>query len=641
MSDAPAAGVAAGPIPAPRPAGADQAPTLPDPVPTSLLRQVKRLVWPQLWRYRYRVGLALLVLTLAKVANLGVPLAFKQVIDGLSDSAALVVLPALFLLAYGALRIGNSLFGELRGIIMARVNQRAMRGAALDTFSHLHALGLRFHLQRQTGGVARALERGTAAIDDLMWYVVMTIVPTAVEIALASALLYAAYPPVFVLVTLATLALYTTVTVVITEWRTRYYKAARDHDTRANTVAVDSLLNFETVKYFSNEAHEVRRFDQHMQRWEQAAVKSQKTLGLLNGAQGLVITLGMTTLMWLAARGVVDGRMSVGDLVLVNALMIQLSMPLNMLGMMWRDLKKCAADLEQMSGLLDTPREIVDADAAPPLRIAGAAIAFEDVHFGYDPRRPVLRGVSFEVPAGATVAVVGASGAGKSTLSRLLYRFYEPDAGRILVDGQDIATVTQASLRRAIGIVPQDTVLFNDTIRYNIAYGRPEADEAAVQAAARAAHIHDFVASLPDGYRTEVGERGLKLSGGEKQRVAIARTILKDPPILVLDEATSALDTRTERAIQAELETIATGRSTLIVAHRLSTIVGADQILVLADGAIVERGRHTELLAAGGRYAAMWHAQQEHAGAGAVADPTGAAAVSSPFFPDHQEHPHA
>ncbi len=564
---------------------------------------------PFLRPYVGRIALALALILLAKLANLFVPLALKQIVDGLGVEPSLLVLPAGLLLAYGASRIGVTLFTELRQIVFARVMARASRQVTLKVFQHLHALSLRFHLSRRTGGVARDIERGSSAISDLLDWALYTIIPVLIEVTLVTAVLVWAYDWGFAAITLATLVAYAAWTVLVTEWRTRYYRASVEADTRANERAVDSLLNYETVKYFTNEAHEAARYDRTLAQLEDARVKSTKTLAVLNLGQAVVIALGVTAMMWRAADGVVEGRMTVGDLVLVNAYLLQLSAPLNLLGMMYREVKAALTNMERLFGLLDEPQDVRDAPDAVALHATRPEVRFEGVRFGYDPRRGILHGIDFTIPPGGTVAVVGHSGSGKSTLARLLYRFYDVDAGAIRIDGHDLRALDQQSLRAAIGIVPQDTVLFNDTIFYNIQYGRPSASPEDVFAAARAAHIHDFITALPDGYDTEVGERGLKLSGGEKQRVAIARALLKNPAILIFDEATSALDSRSERAIQAELDRIQVGRTTLVIAHRLSTVMDADQILVMDAGRVVERGTHAELLARDGTYARMWRLQ--------------------------------
>jgi len=495
--------------------------------------------------------------------------------------------------------------------VFARVMARASRQVTVKVFRHLHGLSLKFHLDRRTGGVARDVERGSTAVSDLLDWTLYTIVPTAVEVLLVTLLLLWKYDWGFALIILVTLAAYAAWSFLVTEWRTRYYRAAVEADTRANERAVDSLLNYETVKYFNNEAHETARYDESLRHLEDANVLAQKTLALLNLGQTAIVAIGVTAMMWRAAAGVVDGRLTVGDLVLVNAYLLQLSSPLFFLGMMYREVKQSITNMERLFGLLDERADVQDREGAAPLVAHRPRVSFEGVRFGYDPRRGILHGVDFEIPPGGTVAVVGHSGSGKSTLARLLYRFYDVDAGHIRVDGRDLRDITQKSLRSAIGIVPQDTVLFNDTILYNIQYGRPEADRGEVEAAARAAHIHDFIVTLPDGYETQVGERGLKLSGGEKQRVAIARALLKNPAILIFDEATSALDSESEKAIQAELDRIQVGRTTLVIAHRLSTVMGADQILVMDGGRIVERGTHDDLLAAGRHYARMWRLQQQ------------------------------
>jgi len=582
---------------------------------------------PYLWPageggLRRRVVLALAFLVAAKVTLVYVPIILGDAVDALSVPAGnlALALPLALLLGYGAARILGRAFAELRDAVFAKVAQHAIRQVALQTFQHLHALSLRFHLDRQTGGLSRVIERGTKGIEFLLSFVMFNIVPTLLEIALVAAILWTLFDWRFTAVTLVTIVAYVWFTFAATERRIRYRRAMNKADTEANTKAVDSLLNYETVKYFGNEVHEAGRFDRAMADYQKAAVRTRTSLSILNSGQVTIVTIGMTAMMTMAAVGVVRGTMTVGDFVMVNAYLIQLAMPLGMLGTVYREIKQSLVDMDAMFCLLHEAAEVTDAPGAAPLRVEAGAIAFEGVDFGYDPRRPILRGVDFAVPAGRSVAIVGPSGAGKSTISRILFRFYDVTAGRVEIDGQDIRTVTQASLRAAIGIVPQDTVLFNDTIYYNIAYGRPEASREEVERAAHLARIHDFVESLPDGYASLVGERGLKLSGGEKQRVAIARTILKNPRILLFDEATSALDTKTEREIQASLREVSQGRTTLMIAHRLSTVVDADQILVLEAGRIVERGRHDELLAEGGRYAEMWRRQQD-AAERQVADP--------------------
>ena len=573
-----------------------------------------RKLLPYLWRYRVRVALALAFMVAAKAANVSVPLLLKQLVDSLSikpgDAAALLVVPVGLLVAYAGLRFSTSLFTELRELVFAKATEGTARSISLQVFRHLHALSLRFHLERQTGGMTRDIERGTRAVHSLVSYSLYSIVPTIIEVAMVLTLLAVKFDAVFAWITAAALVFYVTFTVSVTEWRTQFRRKMNELDAVAHTRAVDSLLNYETVKYFNNEDFEAQRYDQSLERLRRAALKSQTTLSLLNTGQQLVIGTALVAMLWRATQGVVDGRLTLGDLVMINAFMIQLYIPLNFLGVLYREIKQSLTDLDKMFGLLERHREVDDAPGAPPLQVREGRLRFEHVSFAYEPARPILHDLSFEIPPGKTLAVVGASGAGKSTLARLLYRFYDVNGGRITIDGQDIRAVTQASLRQAIGIVPQDTVLFNDTVEYNIAYGRPGATRDEVEAAAKAAHIHAFIAATPKGYDTMVGERGLKLSGGEKQRVAIARTLLKNPPILIFDEATSALDSANERAIQAELKSVSQGKTALVIAHRLSTVVDAHEIVVLEAGRVVERGPHAELLARGGRYAEMWRLQQ-------------------------------
>ncbi|HUF90544.1 MAG TPA: ABC transporter ATP-binding protein/permease [Gemmatimonadota bacterium] len=590
-----------------------------------------RSLLPYLWPkgepgLRLRVVLSLVCLLVAKLATVYVPILYKRAVDILApaDAGAAVVVPVALIVAYGVVRVASSAFAELRDALFARVGQRAIRQVALETFRHLHRLSLRFHLDRRTGGVARAIERGTSGIEFLLSFMLFNILPTLLEIGLVCAILWGMFSASFAVVTLVTLVAYVAFTIAVTEWRTRYVREMNDLDTEASARVVDALLNYETVKYFGNEAYEAARFDRSLQSYEQAAVRTKTTLSLLNIGQGLIIAIGVTILMIMAARGVAGGGLTIGDFVLVNTYLIQLYQPLNFLGFVYRQIKQSLVDMESMFSLLGEHEEVGDAAGAPALEVDRGRVAFRDVVFGYDPDRTILEGISFAVPAGKRVAIVGPSGAGKSTISRLLFRYYDVSGGAIEIDGQDVRGVSQASLRAAIGIVPQDTVLFNDTIYHNIAYGRPSASPAEVERAARLARIHDFVASLPEGYETRVGERGLKLSGGEKQRVAIARTLLKDPPILILDEATSALDTRTEKEIQASLDEVARGRTTLVIAHRLSTVVDAEEILVLDEGRVVERGRHDDLLAADGVYADMWRRQQEAARREAGAEAAGA-----------------
>jgi ATP-binding cassette subfamily B protein len=584
--------------------------------PRSDWRTLRKLA-PYVWQWRWRVAIALSFLIAAKLANVGVPLVLKNLVDALDlkpgDARTALVVPVALLLAYGALRVSVTLFTEMREFLFYPVAARIARRVSLETFDHLLSLSLRFHLERQTGGVSRDIERGSRAIHSLLNYTIYNILPTLVEMTLVISLLSAKFDGWFAVITLTALATYIVFTVSVTEWRTHFRRAMNEQDSRANTKAVDALINYETVKYFGNEAFEQTRYDENLRQLERASIKSQTSLSLLNLGQSLIISAAVVLLVWRATVGVVAGTMTLGDLVLVNALMIQLYIPLNFLGVIYREIKQSMIDMEKMFTLLGQHREVADAPDARPLEHRGGAVRFENVRFGYDADREILHGISFEIPAGKTVAVVGPSGAGKSTLARLLFRFYDVNAGRILIDGQDIREVTQKSLRESVGIVPQDTVLFNDTVEYNIAYGRPGAGRAEVEAAAQAAHIHRFIVSTPKGYDTMVGERGLKLSGGEKQRVAIARTLLKNPPVMIFDEATSALDSANERAIQEELRSAARNKTALVVAHRLSTVVDAHEILVMDQGRIQERGTHAELLELGGRYAEMWRLQRSSA----------------------------
>ena len=569
---------------------------------------------PYLWRYRWRVGLALGFLVLAKVANVGVPLLLKNLVDALAikpgDPKALLVVPVGLVVAYGALRLSTSLFTELRELTFAKATEGTARSISLQVFRHLHALSLRFHLERQTGGMTRDIERGTRAVHSLISYSLYSIVPTLIEVTLVLTLLAVKFDAWFAWITLAALALYISFTISVTEWRTQFRKQMNELDSTAHSRAIDSLLNYETVKYFNNEDFEARRYDENLEKLRRASLKSQTTLSLLNTGQQVIIATALVSMLYRATLGVAEGRMTLGDLVMVNAFMIQLYIPLNFLGVIYREIKQSLTDLDKMFTLLDRNREVDDVAGAQPLVVTQGHVRFEHVSFAYEPARPILHDVSFDIPAGKTVAVVGPSGAGKSTLARLLYRFYDINSGAITIDGQELRSVTQGSLRAAIGIVPQDTVLFNDTVEYNIAYGRVGATRAEVEAAAAAAHIHGFISSTPKGYDTMVGERGLKLSGGEKQRVAIARTLLKNPPVLIFDEATSALDSANERAIQAELKSVSQGKTALVIAHRLSTVVDAHEIVVLEAGRVVERGPHAELLEKNGRYAQMWRLQQ-------------------------------
>lgn len=582
--------------------------------PDSDSRALKRLL-PYLLTYKWRVAAALLFMVGAKLANVSVPLLLKDLVDAMSfkpnDPVQILVVPVALLVGYGALRLMTSAFTELRELVFAKATQGAARTIALETFQHLHALSLRFHLARQTGGMTRDIERGVRGIESLISYSLYSIVPTLIEVALVLSILAVKFDAWFAWITLAALSFYIFFTVRITEWRTHFRKQANEFDSAAHTKAIDSLLNYETVKYFGNEAYEANRYDESLERLRKARLKSQTSLSLLNTGQQLIIAAALVAMLWRATQGVVDGRMTLGDLVMINAFMIQLYIPLNFLGVLYREIKQSLTDLDKMFVLMDREREVEDMPNATELNCEnGALLKFESVSFAYEPDRPILHNISFEIPSGKTVAVVGPSGSGKSTLARLMFRFYDVQQGRITINGQDIRQVTQHSVRKALGIVPQDTVLFNDTVAYNIGYGRTGSTQDEIETAAKAARIHDFIASTPKGYATSVGERGLKLSGGEKQRVAIARTLLKNPPILVFDEATSALDSANERAIQAELASAAQNKTTLVIAHRLSTVVDAHEILVMEAGHIIERGNHAQLLQLNGRYAQMWALQQ-------------------------------
>jgi ABC-type transport system involved in Fe-S cluster assembly fused permease/ATPase subunit len=570
---------------------------------------------PYLWRYRWRVAAALSFMLAAKLANVGVPVLLKNLVDALSfkpgDVSAILVVPVALLVAYGLLRLSTTVFTELRELIFAKATEGTARSIALQTFRHLHELSLRFHLERQTGGMTRDIERGVRSVHSLISYSLYSILPTLIEVALVLGFMAWQFDVWFAIITIAALAVYVTFTVLVTEWRTQFRKEMNQLDSTAHSKAIDSLLNYETVKYFNNEDFEAQRYDESLERYRKAALKSQTTLSILNAGQQLIIATALVIILWRATQGVVDGRLTLGDLVMINAFMIQLYIPLNFLGVLYREIKQSLTDLDKMFRLLEREREIQDAPDADALRLDDAPeVRFDRVVFAYDGQHPVLHDVSFTIPAGKTVAVVGPSGSGKSTLTRLLYRFYDVQQGVIRINGRDIRTLTQGSLRRAVGIVPQDTVLFNDTVAYNIRYGRMDASDDEVHAAAQAAQIHEFIAKSPRGYDTLVGERGLKLSGGEKQRVAIARTLLKNPPVLIFDEATSALDSANERAIQAKLQEVAQNKTTLVIAHRLSTVVDAHEILVMEAGRIVERGHHAQLLAQAGAYARMWALQQ-------------------------------
>lgn len=579
---------------------------------------LRRLI-PYIWSYKWHALAALAFMICAKLANVGVPILLKHLVDALDikpgQAQAVLVVPMGLLAAYGLLRFSSTMFTELRDLVFSKATQGASRSIALSTFEHLHALSLRFHLERQTGGMTRDIERGVRSTESLISYSLYSILPTLIEMALVLGILAVRFDIWFAVITLAALVFYIGFTVTVTEWRTRFRKEANAQESAAHTKAIDSLLNYETVKYFNNEQFESARYDENLENLRRVRLKSQTTLSMLNCGQQLIIGAALVAILWRATQGVVDGRLTLGDLVMINAFMIQLYIPLNFLGVIYREIKQSLTDLNRMFTLMDKEREVADAPGAQPLQIDNPPpeVRFENVQFAYDSARPILHDVSFTIPAGKTVAVVGPSGSGKSTLARLLFRFYDVQGGHVRIAGQDIRTVTQSSVRHCVGIVPQDTVLFNDTVAYNIAYGQPGATQEQVVAAAKAARIHDFIERTPQGYATRVGERGLKLSGGEKQRVAIARTLLKNPPILIFDEATSALDSANERAIQNELRSAAVGKTSLVIAHRLSTVVEAHEILVMDSGRIIERGTHEELLAAGGRYSSMWNMQLNQA----------------------------
>jgi ABC-type transport system involved in Fe-S cluster assembly fused permease/ATPase subunit len=591
--------------------GPSRLPASPEEAPATDWR-VLRTLWPYLTEFPGRVALAMACLLIAKLAGVALPMVLKHLVDSLDigKDVSLFVLPLGLLLAYGAMRFASSLFGELRDVVFGRVAERAMRRAALNVFNHLHRLDLDFHLSRRTGGLSRDIERGVSGISFLLRFMLFNIIPTLLEIGLVAMILLFNFGLSFALITAVSVALYVLFSVVITEWRTRFVREANRLDSRANTRAVDSLLNYETVKLFGNERREAEEYDRFLAEWEVAQQQNRLSLGALNAGQALIVAVALTWMMTLAAQQIGAGRMTMGDFVAINAYIIQLFIPLNFLGFVYREIRRAMTDMQRMFGLLERRPRVADADAAPALRPADATVRFEDVSFGYSSQRGILHGVSFEIPAGKTVAVVGPSGSGKSTLARLLFRFYDPDAGRITIGGQDIRGVSQHSLRACIGVVPQDTVLFNDTIYYNIAYGRIDASQEEVERAARLAHLDAFIGHLPDGYQTLVGERGLKLSGGEKQRIAIARALLKDPLIMIFDEATSSLDSGSEQAILSAIREVAARRTALVIAHRLSTITDADEILLLDHGQVRERGSHAQLLAAGGAYARLWKLQQ-------------------------------